>query len=86
MSGFSPEKNSHLMLETEVAESFKILSGSRTTLQMYLVSFLHCFIFKLLMALISADKECSDLLSGMDGISRRILAALRQGFFEGGNT
>jgi hypothetical protein len=55
--GFQSEKFPDLMLENKVAESFEFLSGSRTTLQMYIVSFLHRFIFKPLMALISADKE-----------------------------
>ena len=83
--GFQSEKFPDLMLENKVAESFEFLSGSRTTLQMYIVSFLHRFIFKPLMALISADKECGDLIGGMNGIPRRILAAIRRGFSVGGN-
>jgi hypothetical protein len=61
-SGFCSQDFPGLMVEKKVAESFEFLTGSRTLFQLYLVAFLHRFIFKPLMALMSADKECGDLM------------------------
>ena len=82
-NGFQSKNFPHLMLESKVAESFEFLTGSRTLFQLYLVAFLHRFIFKPLMALVSADNECADLMGGMNGIPRRMLAVLRRGIFVG---
>jgi len=73
-----------LMVEKKVSESFELLTGSRTLFQLFLVAFLHRFIFKPLMALMGADNACGDLMGGAAGIPRRMLAALRRGFFVGG--
>ena len=79
--GFRSENFQDLMLEKKVAESFEFLTGSRTLFQLFLVAFLHRFIFEPLMALTSADKECGDLTGGAAGIPRRMLAALRRALF-----
>jgi hypothetical protein len=82
--GFQSEKFPNLMIEKKVSESFEFLTGSRTLIQLYLVAFLQRFIFKPLMALMSADKECGDRLGGAGGMLRRMVAVLRRGIFVGG--
>jgi hypothetical protein len=82
--GFRSQDFPELMVENKVVESFELLTGSRTLFQLYLLAFLHRFIFKPLMALMSANMECGDLMVGMAGIPRRMLAVLRRGIFVGG--
>jgi hypothetical protein len=82
--GFLSDKFADLMLERKVAETFELLTGSRTLLQLFLLKFLHRFLFKPLMLVMGDNLECGDLMVGMGSIPRRMLRVLRRVIFVGG--
>jgi hypothetical protein len=82
--GFLSENFADLMLERKVAETFELLTGSRTLLQLFILQFLHRFLFKPLMLVMGDNLECGDLMVGMGSIPRRMLRVLRRVLFVGG--
>jgi hypothetical protein len=82
--GFRSDMFADLMLERKVAETFEILTGSRTLLQLFLLKFLHRFLFKPLMLVMGDNLECGDLMVGMGSIPRRMLRVLLRVLFVGG--
>ncbi len=82
--GFLSDKFADLMLERKVAETFELLTGSRTLLQLFLLQFLHRFLFKPLMLVMGDNLECGDLMVGMGSIPRRMLRVLLRVLFVGG--
>ena len=83
--GFRSELFQSLMLEKKVAETFEMLTGSRTLVQLFLLKFLNRFLFKPLMLVMGDNLECGDLMVGMGSIPRRMLRVLRRILFVGGS-
>ena len=80
-AGYQTEKFEELMLEKKVAESFEFLTGSRTLLQLFVLRFLHRFMFKPLMLVTGDNLGCGDGMVGMGSVPRRMLRVLLRGLF-----
>ncbi len=64
-AGYQTEKFEDLMLEKKVAESFEFLTGSRTLLQLFVLRFLHRFMFKPLILVTGDNLGCWYGMVGM---------------------
>ena len=79
--GFVSEQHQSVRLEPKVSEAFEFLVRSTTITQLAIVRFVHNMVLQPLMQCMSENNECSERMTGMDSVPRRLLYVLSREIF-----
>jgi hypothetical protein len=79
--GFVSSKHQGVFLENKVAEPFLFLVRSTTISQLAIVRCVYVLVVQPLMMCMSENNECSERITGMDSVPRRLLVVLSRGVF-----